>query len=143
MKFLLCVMALFVSTVSYAATWTEVARGKNGFKVYIDMDSVSIYDKQITVWTKSTYKTAQKLKNGKLYNYTIARYIYDCASKRVKLLEETDYTNNGASVNSWSSPYQNTYLGDSYGWNNIIPDSVADIISNPKTGICQWVQNQS
>lgn len=95
-KLITVLCLLLLCPVVYGADWRYVMSGSDGGTYYLDLESVQNYheddeDLVVSFWTQTTYKTDQRLNNGKTYRYTKTYFYVSCYSKELTSREFIAY----------------------------------------------------
>ena len=125
----LMLMTALTALPAQAADWRFIpATSSNNETVYVDYDSLKRHSftgggRYHTAWTKTTYPSAQKLSNGKLYREIRAFDYFDCSNQKWNVDAEYYYTSTGQPVDSATVTISTT---SSATWRRAIPDTVAE-----------------
>lgn len=147
MKYLLGFVFLFITTISHAQTWVDVAVIE-GRDIYVDTLKIEHKETQTIVWVKEVYtspeakttylakmeralsqtpsgkKSWEKKWKKKWENvsYSISKRVYDCINSQSRTLEVTDYDSNDKKIQKIKSNEKNAK------WVPISADSVGDFM---------------
>ena len=111
-----------------AADWRYIPAGSEALNetIHVDYDSLKRHSFTsggwyYTAWTKTTFPSARKLPNGKLYRERINFEYFDCSNQKWNVDAEYLYTSTGQPVDSMTGTVSTT---SSATWRLAIPDTV-------------------
>lgn len=122
-KLITVLCLLLLCPVVYSANWRYVMSTSGGGTHYLDVDSVQTYyeddeDLVVSFWAQTTYKTDQRLNNGKTYRYTKTFYYISCYSKELTSREFIAYNQHNKIV------YNGT-IGET-AYRKVVPDTLGE-----------------
>lgn len=122
----LMLMTALTALPAQAADWRYMTTSSDNTTIYVDYDSLKRHSftgggRYYTAWIKSTFPSAQKLSNDKLYREIKAFEYFDCSNQKWDLDAEYLYTSTGQPVDSGTWTISTT---SSATWQRIVPDTV-------------------
>lgn len=122
----LMLMTALTALPAQAADWRYMTTGSDIETIYVDYDSLKRHSftgggRYYTAWIKSTFPSAKKLSNGKLYQEMKSFNYFDCSNQKWNVDALYYYTSTEQYVDSATRTISTT---SSATWQRTVPDTV-------------------
>ena len=125
MSLILALMLTLVPSCLFASNFVEIYSDSN-YLIYLETSSIQDQGTYYQAWTKRVYRGEAKNEESKRYNkkfdHVMVLSAYAKKTKQDSILAIHVYAEDGKSIES------NDFSNLPISWNNIVPDSIGEII---------------